>query len=173
MLIDKAVYQNGKLILHTEDNEAKRFAFNFKAGKYQISKVIAKRSLDSNAYAWELIGKIADVIGTSKDEVYLTMLKRYGQTGVVKMPDNHLENFCRAYKYCEPHEKLPHEEHATYMRFWVGSSHYNQQEMNSFINGIIDECKDLGIETMTPEELSVLNEWQDKRKFGYRKEKEE
>ena len=120
-----------------------------------------------------MIGKIADVIGASKDEVYLTMLKRYGQTGVAKIKDKDLENFCRTYKYCAPHEKLQRDKDASYMRFWVGSSHYNQQEMNSFINGIIDECKDLGIETMTPEELSVLNELQDKRKFGYRKEKEE
>ena len=157
MLIDKAVYQNGKLILHTDDNEAKRFAFNFKAGKYQISKVIAKRSLDSNAYAWELIGKIADVVGSDKDSVYLEMLKRYGQGGVVKIPNTDVDRFCRTYKYHQPHESLPPEEKAQYFRFWVGSSQYNQQEMNVFINGIVDECKTLDIETMTPAELARLN----------------
>ena len=44
-----------------------------------------KRSLDQNSYAWVLIGKMADKLRTSKDEVYLTMLKRYGQGGVIKV----------------------------------------------------------------------------------------
>ena len=38
-----------------------------------------KRSLDANSYAWVLITKIADIQRTSKDEVYIEMLKRYGQ----------------------------------------------------------------------------------------------
>lgn len=34
------------------------------------------RSLDANAYAWVLMSKIADTLGTSKEEVYEEMLRR-------------------------------------------------------------------------------------------------
>jgi N-glycosylase/DNA lyase len=37
-----------------------------------------KRSLDANAYAWQLMTKIAEALRTSKEEVYEIMLKRYG-----------------------------------------------------------------------------------------------
>lgn len=156
MQINSAVYEGGKLILQTDDITAKRFPFQFKPGNYRLEKERKKRSLDSNAYAWELIGKIADVVGADKDSIYLKMLKRYGQGGVVKIPNADVDRFCRTYKYHQPHESLPPEEKAQYFRFWVGSSQYNQQEMNVFINGIVDECKTLDIETMTPQELARM-----------------
>ena len=37
-----------------------------------------------------------------------------------------------------------------------GSSEYDSQEMSQFIDGIILDCKDLGIETLPPEELARM-----------------
>ena len=37
-----------------------------------------------------------------------------------------------------------------------GSSTYDTAEMSTLINGLVDECKDLGIETMTPQELERM-----------------
>lgn len=123
-----------------------------------------KRSLDANAYAWALIGKIANVLRANKDDVYLEMLKSYGQTGVVKIPDNMRDNVLRSIKYWEPHEKLPPEEKAQYYRVWVGSSQYDTEEMSIFIDGIISECKELGIETATPEEQAkMMSLWEQER----------
>src|SRR5574344_63666 len=58
----------------------------------ELSKWTKKRSLDANAYAWVLMTKIADALTASKatvtkDDVYLDMLKCYGQGGVVKIKD--------------------------------------------------------------------------------------
>lgn len=39
-----------------------------------------RRSLNANAYAWSLIGQIADIVRAGKDEIYLKLLKRYGQS---------------------------------------------------------------------------------------------
>lgn len=44
-----------------------------------------KRSLNANAYAWVLIGKIADATRAGKDEVYLKCLKRYGQSDLISI----------------------------------------------------------------------------------------
>lgn len=132
-----------------------------------VEPAMKKRSLDANAYAWVLITKMADMLtreahgmtAYSKEDVYLIMLKRYGQGGVVKIKNNDLQTFKRAWKYCEQHEKL-WDKDATYMRFWVGSSNYNVEEMTVFINGIVAECQNMGIETITPaEQANLLSLW--------------
>jgi hypothetical protein len=108
--------------------------------------------------------KIADELTKSgatvtKDDVYLDMLKRYGQGGVVKIKDVDAEKWKRAWKYTEPHEKLT-QENAQYWRFFVGSSEYSTDEMSVFISGIIEDAKELGIETLPPEELErMMTQW--------------
>ena len=114
-----------------------------------------KRSLDSNSYCWVLLGKIADKLRASKDEIYLTMLKRYGQGGVIKVQPQNEQAILSAIKYYEPHEKL-YTETDKYYRVWAGSSGYNTEEMTIFLDGIISEAKGLGIETLTPDELAEM-----------------
>ena len=114
-----------------------------------------KRSLDQNSYAWVLIGKIADKLRASKDDVYLTMLKRYGQGGVIKVQPQNEQAILSALKYYEPHEKL-YTETDKYYRIWAGSSGYNTEEMTIFVDGIISEAQLLGIQTMTPDELAYM-----------------
>lgn len=119
-----------------------------------------KRSLDANAYAWKLMTMIADTLTlagatVTKDDVYLGMLKRYGQGDIVKVRPDKAELILREFPYKEPHEKL-YTEKDQYWRVWVGSSNYDTREMSIFINGIIEDAKELGIETATPEELEKL-----------------
>jgi hypothetical protein len=114
-----------------------------------------KRSLDSNSYCWVLLGKIADKLRASKDEIYLAMLKRYGQGGVIKVQPQNEQAILSAIKYYEPHEKL-YTETDKYYRVWAGSSGYNTEEMTIFLDGIISEAKGLGIETLTPDELAEM-----------------
>jgi hypothetical protein len=46
------------------------------------------------------------------------------------------------------------------LQCFFGSSTYNTKEMSVLIDGVVSECKELGIETMTPDELAGLkNEW--------------
>ena len=124
----------------------------------EIKRKTKARSKDANAYAWELMGQMADLLHTDKESVYLEMLRRYGQQFVVKVPNKSVEMFKRQYKYCEQHETLPAEERAQYYRVYLGSSTYTTKEMSVLIDGIVSECKDLGIETMTPEELARIKE---------------
>ena len=122
-----------------------------------------KRSLDQNSYAWVLIGKMADKLRTSKDEVYLTMLKRYGQGGVIKVQPQNEQAILSALKYYEPHEKL-YTDTDKYYRVWAGSSGYNTEEMTVFVDGIISEATCLGIEVMTPDELAEMRSLEESRR---------
>lgn len=116
-----------------------------------------KRSLDANAYLWVLIGKIADALRESKEDIYFDALKCYGQGGAVSVEERFAEDFKRSYKY---HEELGRSDlngkTFVHFRFWVGSSEYNTEEMSILIDGVVKEAKNLGIETMPTEELNSL-----------------
>ena len=125
----------------------------------EIKKWHERRSLSANAYAWVLIGKIAESMRPplNKGEVYIEMLKRYGQGGIVTVQKEKADEVLRAFDYYihkgegEVNGKSFH-----HLMVYVGSSKYNTAEMALFIEGIVSEAKELGIETMTPQELACL-----------------
>ena len=159
MQIDSAVYENGGLFLKTTDPLARRFVYEFKPGNYEIAKAKQRRSLNANSYAWQLITQIGNVLRLSKEEVYFDMLRNYGQGGSISVEERFADNFERTYKY---HEVLGKSElkgkQFVHYRFWVGSSEYSQQEMSVLIDGIVQEAKQLDIETLTPMELARMKE---------------
>ena len=137
-----------------------------KYDKLRISavKYKEKRSLDANAYAWVLMTKIAnhkDVL-SSKDEIYEEMLQKYGafyedEDGYITITVKKSVDMSKIdghWKFIKDNEKF-----ASYMMI-KGSSQYDTAEMSHFIEHIVDEAKELGIETATPEELERMKmEW--------------
>lgn len=124
---------------------------------YDIEIHREKRSLNANAYAWALIGKIADALRTDKDAVYLQMLERYGQSDVVTVLED--VPWQKIFRYAEQIGKGTVNGRAfTHVRVFRGSSEYDSKEMAVLIDGIIDEAKYLGIETLPPEEVARLKE---------------
>lgn len=121
--------------------------------EFQISPYHPKRSLAANAYAWVLITQIAEAMTPpqSKDAVYLEMLKRYGQAEFVSVLSGiNIQGF---FKYYEEYGKGHVEgREFTHYKIYKGSSEFDAREMNILLEGIIQEAKDLGIETITPEE---------------------
>lgn len=125
--------------------------------QFDISEHKEKRSLNANAYAWSLIGKIADALRTSKDEVYLTMLKRYGQSEMVSVLSS--IDVRGYFKYFEPVGTATLQgKEFTHYRIYLGSSEYNTKEMAILIDGIISEAEEIGIETLPPNEVERLKE---------------
>lgn len=121
----------------------------------KIDKYREKRSLNANNYAWALMTEIANVCRTSKDEVYLEMLKRYGQSEIISVLA-HIP--IREYvKYCEEagESKLNGKLFKHY-KVYKGSSEFDSREMSIFLDGIVSDAKELGIQTETPEQLARL-----------------
>lgn len=120
-----------------------------------------KRSLDANAYAWAMITKIADAMRASKEEVYLTMLKRYGQSSVVSVIEEAADIFKRSVKYWEDFGEADlNGKHFIHIKVFMGSSEFDTKQMAILIDGIVSECKELNIETMQPNEIERLKgEW--------------
>jgi hypothetical protein len=114
---------------------------------FEVKEYRQKRSLTANSYAWALINEMSNVLRTSKDEVYVEMLKRYGQSQVISvLSDIDISKFI---KYYEPIGTAHLQgKDFTHYRCFIGSSEYDSREMAILIDGIISEAEQLGIETL-------------------------
>ena len=124
-----------------------------------------KRSLDANAYFWVLVGKIADKLRASKDEIYFEMLKKYGQSITVTVRAG--VDLSRAgFKYYELFKDgISAGKPFVAYRVFIGSSQYDTREMSVLIDGVVQEAKELGIETLTPLELAeILGRYEQEQK---------
>ena len=129
--------------------------------EYEIKPYKEKRSLSANAYCWVLIEKIAEKMNKPKEEVYIEMLKDYGTIAVDSEGKKLIFSVKASIdisKYFKYYKEMGLSKDGNFKHYYVikGSSEYDSKEMNRFIDGIIQECKSLGIETMTPEEIARL-----------------
>lgn len=126
-----------------------------KEKKFTIKEYKEKRSLDQNAYAWKLITEIGNVLRKSKEEIYLQMLKDYGQGEIVSILSS--INPSGYFKYYEEiGTGIVNNKEFTHYKIYKGSSEFNKKEMNIFIDGIIQECDNLNIPHLTREDISLL-----------------
>ena len=142
---------------------ARRFVFGMKNRLHLAELKIfrGRRSLDANAYLWVLLGQMADVLHTDKWDIYLEMLSRYGVfTHVIVKPEavDRIKSEWRA--VTELGEVTVNGKTGVQLQCYYGSSVYDTKEMSRLIDGVVDECKELGIETATPDELARMKrEW--------------
>ena len=101
-------------------------------------------------------------IYSSKDEVYEEMLQKYGafyedEDGYITITVKKSVDMSKVdghWKYIKDNGKF-----ASYLMI-KGSSEYDTVEMSHFIDRIVEEAKELGIETATPDELERMKqEW--------------
>jgi hypothetical protein len=121
----------------------------------EIKPYRAHRSLNANAYAWKLIGEIADVVRAGKDEIYLKLLRRYGQSELISVLSHvPIENYVKYYE--EAGGSTLNGKDFTHYRVYKGSSEFDTREMSIFIDGIVSEAKHLGIQTETPNQIAEM-----------------
>ena len=127
-----------------------------------IKKYYPARSKNANAYAWVLINKIAERMNMGKVETYRRYVRDYGKTDVICVQEKDLESVTKG--FCEGHlgrlvdiedSKL---DGCIKLHLRYGSSSYDALEMNKFLDAIIEDCRILGIETKTPEDIKSLME---------------
>ena len=126
-----------------------------------------KRSLDMNAYCWLLIGKLAAKLNLSPDEVYRSYIKDVaGNYQIVPVKAELVEKWdhlwcsghigritvdigpCRAENLKGYHNVIS----------YFGSSDYDTKQMSRLISLVVEDAKAQGIETLTPQELSRMEE---------------
>lgn len=144
-------------------NQAEAWAISANNGKELeliVREVKQKRSLSQNAYFWVMVSKLADYMRLPKQDMYLMMLERYGQRepvtfAVISKAFDVLQRTTDGYAI-----KVGERTHGntTYYDVQVlrGSSTYDSKEMSILIDGVMSECHDVNIETMSKAEISLL-----------------
>jgi hypothetical protein len=121
----------------------------------KIDKHREKRSLNANNYAWKLLTEIANELRSSKEEMYLEMLKRYGQSEIISVlahiPIGDYVKYCE-----EAGESTLNGKSFKHYKVYKGSSEFDTREMSIFLDGVVGEARELGIPTETPSEIARL-----------------
>lgn len=128
-----------------------------------VKKFREKRSLDANAYAWVLLQKLAEASKSDKWTMYLQCLQRYSRAFThVIVKENAVEKMKELYRTCiDLGEVTVNGQTGHQLQVYYGSSTFDSKEMSIFIDGIVSECKELGIQTMTPAEIERIKAaWQ-------------
>lgn len=130
-----------------------------------VKKIRGKRSLNANAYFHLLVGKIAEKNHTSKAFTKNLLLARYGQEEFVN-GERYVISALSSIPMCERediHTKAIGYGYANGKEFTHycvlrGSHEYDTKEMSDLIDGTVQEAKELGIQTMTPDEVERMKQ---------------
>lgn len=171
MKIYGARYDKGELHLRCDPPDGLKFVYQFKReGDYEILPQKTKkkrRSLDANAYAWVLIDQIAKAVGASPMDVYRANVRDTG--GVALEAEtvslDRLESYIR--DWVGNHLGRQVKIMPSYIFGCVdviricGSSDYDTAQMARFIDGLVQECEALDIETKDPGWIqSLVESWE-------------
>lgn len=133
----------------------------------EIKRKRRKRSLDANAYMWVLIGKLAEKLSTpmtplSDIDIYRQYVKDYGVYHIIPVRDEVIPEWERIWNIrgdgwiCENMGPCRTVEGYSNIKSYYGTSAYNTKQMSRLIDAVVMDCKEQGIETLTPEELIRL-----------------
>lgn len=123
-----------------------------------------RRSNDANAYYWELCDKLSEKIGVSKEKIYRQHVKDIGgNTVILPVRNDAKEQFIRNWQgrgIGWPCDEIGDSKITGYTNVicYYGSSTYDSKQMSHLIDLIVQDCKDQGIETATPEQIELMKE---------------
>lgn len=135
-----------------------------KEKQFEISEQKKKRSLDANAYMWVLLSKIQEKLKIPKEEIYKDLIQNIGSYEVVPIKNEAVEKFRQAWSknglgWITDTTKSKLDGYTNIIAYY-GSSTYNTNEMSRLIDLVIQECRQLEIETKSKTELeSLLRSW--------------
>lgn len=148
--------------------------YHDKDAEITIRKAYKKRSLDANAYMWELCGKIADKLSdegtlTTKEDVYRHAVKEVGVYRDIPMLSEGVDTLKKAWSmhgigwFTENVDYLQNKI-GYLVRCYYGSSVYNTKQISRLIDNLIQDCDAVGIDHRTPDEINnMLSLWEQER----------
>lgn len=154
-------FRTGKPTISFEVNEKNDFKLMVDELKecdklsIEVKPFRERRSLNANAYAWKLIGEIANVLRADKDDIYIEMLKCYGQFEIISVLAGVPVGAYFRY-YAEIGESELNGKLFKHYKVFKGSSEFDTREMSILIDGIISEAQGLGIQTETPDQIAEM-----------------
>lgn len=145
-----------KFLINEEPNGIEDL--EYKDLNIKVAKVTSPRSKDANAYFHVLCDKLRQKLGISMAHMKNILITSYGQI-------EYIDDHALIYKTNAPIEYIQEleEAHMKFLKvgedgaYWYkvyrGSHTYDSKEMAQLLDGTIQEAKEQGIETKTPDEI--------------------
>lgn len=133
----------------------------------EIKQFREKRSLNANSYFHLMVDKIAAVLRSTHTEIHNWLISEYGQ--IDEQINNIILDDEIEWRKIETIHLRPTtatrvmDNGKLYRVYWVmrGSHTYDTAEMSRLIDGTVEQAKDIGIETLTPDEIERMKSaWQ-------------
>jgi len=165
-LVDHVLLANGEQRLTIQTAADLRGMFD-DLHEHEISADMKRyrkpRSLDANAYFHVLVNKIATTVGSSDDEVKRELVVKYGtvetdENGIpygAMLPAGADVDKVYPYTRCFKTMELNGKTYRCYL-LYKHTHDMDSAEMSRLIDGTVSEAKELGIETMTPDQIREL-----------------
>lgn len=118
---------------------------------YEIKERKQRRSLTQNSYYWELLNQLAKRLATSNDELHKELLKRYAPCTSIT-----LLSTISPSSYFNYYEKIKDNGKFTAYKIFKGSSQMDSGEFKRLLDGLISECEQMGIPTLTDDVIETL-----------------
>lgn len=127
-----------------------------------------KRSLDANAYYWSMLSKLADKLHQSNNATHNMLLAEYSEVEMIdgqvvevwiKESEKALHDVREASDHhLKPTSNLTFRDGELFRTYQLmkGSSQMDTKQMSRLINGLLDECHEVGIPTITEEEAERM-----------------
>lgn len=138
-----------------------------KTKQYEVKEYKEKRSKDANAYFHVLVNKLARFYNIADKEMKIKMNLQYGTIAKdanensigIKIPQGtditQFYDYAKWFGECEDNG-IKFDKYL----FYKQTHTLNTKEMSQLINGVVQECQDVGIETKSQAEInSLLESW--------------
>lgn len=155
------------LLLDTSDMEHIEKLSKLKKLTITIKRFFKKRSIDANRYFWKLLSEYAEEKEIDTIEEYKERVKRLGIFRVSRVETKDVETYKKSWEnwgtawLCEIYdtEYLGNVEFKV-LHLYYGSSSFNSKQMSRLISDLVEDCKEVGIETKSQKEInSLLESW--------------
>jgi hypothetical protein len=138
-------------------DDLKAIIANKKLLAIEVSQQKRKRSLDANGMLWAICTQIAAAIKSSKDEVYLTMLERYGVFTHIIVKAEAVERIKQEWRTCRVlGEVTVNGKTGIQIQCYYGSHLYDSKEFSVLLEGVISEAREMGIEVISEQDKQLL-----------------
>ena len=169
-ILNASIDLNGKPQMLLEINEVGDFKQGYdelKADKLsiEIKKYRPKRSHDANAFMWTLLDKLSEKLNIPKLELYRESIRNIGgNSEIVCVKNTAVDKLRNGWEHNGLGwltDTFPSKiDGCTNVILYYGSSAYDSAQMQQLINCIIQDCKAVGVQTDTPEQiLEMLQLW--------------
>lgn len=151
---------NTIVTLKLEKSPADIEKLNNKELSVELKEYKKRRSLDANAMYWSLLTQLAGKLHMSNAEMHNKMLTDYGQTEIIdghivyislEATDEALKQISRSEQY-----HLRHVNGTNEFALLRGSHTYNTAEFSQLLNGLVAECREVGIQTESDDEIAHI-----------------